>query len=154
MDIFGLLPDDMTVEETQELIVSSYLETLSSDGFQSDKQSKVAGDSLLMDSKNVLPSTLPQLQVLKSNRINNIKLNPPQPAPWPPESKCVRFGLGWISNLTWEFNGDEYYWSFNCENVICKLWDGTGQWYHYTNGEKLYVYWGFLLHKGNFFFAM
>ena len=56
MDIFGLLPEDMTVEETQELIVTSYLETMSSSSPQTE-QSSFAEDSLLMDSKNVLLSS-------------------------------------------------------------------------------------------------
>jgi len=141
MDIFGLLPEDLTVEEAQELIVSSYMETLSSDSFQSDQQSNVAGDSLLMNSKNVIHSSLPQLQVSESNRINSIKLNPPQPAPWPPQDKCIIFGFGRISNPKHEFNGDEYYWSFNCINVRCVLVDEYGRWYpdHFTDGEELYT---------------
>ena len=99
---------------------------------------------------------LPQLQVSESNRINSIKLNPPQPAPWPPYSKCVGFGFGRLSNLTWEFNGDEYYWSFNCENAIVRLgiYGEEENWHHYTNGEKVYVYNVFFFHKGNFFLVL
>jgi len=140
-DKYGLLPEDMTVEEAQELIVSSYLETLSSDSFQSDKQSSVAGDSPLAVSKSVVPSALPQFQVSESNRINNIKLNPPQPAEWPPKDKCIVFGFGRISNPKYEFNGDEYYWSFNCENVICMLVDEYGGSYTrlFNNGEVRYL---------------
>jgi len=157
-DKYGLLPEDMTVEETQELIVSAHLETIASGGRQSDKQSKVAGDSPLAVSKSVVPSALPQLQVSKSNRINNIKLNPPQPAEWPLYSECVRFGFGWTSNLTREFNGDEYYWSFNCEDVICCLGvcGAARHWHHYTNGEIVYLYCPYLwkVFKGNFIIVL
>jgi len=145
MDIHGLLPEDMTVEETQELIVSAHLETIASGGRQSDKQSKVAGDSPLAVSKSVVHSTLPQYQVSESNRIvnHNIKLlNPPQPAPFPPDDKTVWIGFGRISNLKREFNGDEYYWSFNCINVrccICEDDDGWCYWYHFTDGEVRYL---------------
>ena len=84
---------------------------------------------------------LPQLQISKSNRINSIKLNPPQPAEWPPHSKCVGVGFGRISNTKHEFNGDVYYYSFNCENVICSNYgDNWRTWHHYNNGEVLYLY--------------
>jgi len=141
MDMYGLLPEDMSVEETQELIVSSYLETIASDSFQSDKQSSVAGDSSLAVSKSVFPSALPQLQVSESNRINSIKLNPPQPAEWPPESKCVSFGFGRISNPKREQGGWYYEWHFNCENVICCIEGEYGgcDMHHYTDGELAYI---------------
>jgi len=155
MDIYGLLPEDMTIEEAQKLIVTAYLETIAS-GSPETEQSNFAEDSLLMVNNNIFTSNSAQFQVSKSNRINNIKLDPPQPAEWPPESKCVSFGFGRISNFKREFNGDEYYSSFNCENVICKLGDGTGQWYHYTNGEKLYInhVLCFINRKDNFFLVL
>ena len=95
--------------------------------------------------KNVLLSTLSQFQVLKSEFSlivnNNIKLKPPQPAEWPPDNKCIIFGIGWISNPKYEFNGDEYYWSFNCEYVRCVLVDEYGRSYNrlFNNGQVMYL---------------
>jgi len=90
-----------------------------------------------------------------TNEINEAK-EPPQPAEWPPFSQCVEFGFGLYSNLTREFNGDEYYWSFTCEDVICCLGicEEPKHWHHYTNGEKVYIYGAFFFRfKGNFFLA-
>jgi len=144
MDIYGLLPEDMTVKEAQKLIISSYLETIASSSLQSDKQSKVAGDSPLVVSKNVFHSILSLFQVLGSNLIikNNFRLDPPQPAPWPPDDKTVFMGFGRISNPKRHTADDGYYWSFNCENVIFCHFDDENfwcYWHHFTNGEEAYM---------------
>jgi len=140
MDIYGLLPEDMTVEETQELIVSAYLETIASSSLQTE-QSSFAIDSLLVGSKN----TLPQFQVLKSvfNLIvnNNIKLNPPQPAPWPPDDKIITRGFGVISNPE-RIMGEWYpVWVFNCENVRGRTCDEYGHclWHLFDGGKVRFI---------------
>ena len=139
MDIYGLLPEDMTVEETQELIVSGYLGTLSSDSFQSDQQSNIAGDSPLAVSKNAVNSNSAQLQVSESKQIidNNGKLNPAQPEEW--SSDIVNFAFGLIDNLQYICP----FYCFNCVNVRCRIWDYKDECYHcyhYTNGEELCIH--------------
>jgi len=159
MDRYGLLPEDMTVEEAQKLIVTSYLETIVSSSLQSDKQSKVVGDSPLAVSKSVFPSNSAQFQDLESNLIvnNNIKLNPPQPAPWPPNDKIIVFGYGRISNLHTEWSEWYKYYVFNCENVICitGINDAPFRFHRWTNDEESYL--PFYCHgivNDNFIFAL
>ena len=117
MDMCGLLPEDMTVVETQELIVSSYVETMSSSNSQTE-QSSVGGDNSLMGSKNVLLSSLPQLQVSESN-----------------QAKMIRFGFGETSDAQYVCP----YCYVDCENVICLLCDDD-EWHHFTDGERLWYH--------------
>ena len=83
-------------------------------------------------------------EVTESNRIvdNNVKLNPPQPAEWPPYNEIIDSGFGRISNPK-RVSGDcSYYWSFNCENVIGHIYDYENEydyWDHFTNNEVRYI---------------
>jgi len=143
-DKYGLLPEDMTVEEAQELIVSSYLETIASSSLQSDKQSSHAGDSPLAVSKSVFPSNSAQYQVSKSNRIinNNIKLNTRLPKPSYYYTYLIVRGFGRISNPKRGMGGWNYEWWFNCEDVICCIKHHNKPpctLYHYTNGEYRFI---------------
>jgi len=143
-DKYGLLPEDLTVEEAQELIVSAYLETIASSSLQSDKQSNDAGDSLLAFSKSVVPSALPQLQVSKSNRIvnNDIKLNTRLPKPSDYYTYLIYRGFGLISNPKRSAGPCDYVWSFHCEDVIgCIRYNNDFPCtnYHYTNGEYRFI---------------
>ena len=75
----------------------------------------------------------------ESNHIVNhfIKLNPPQPEEGSPD--IVNFAFGLIDNLQYPCP----FWTFDCVNVRCRIWDYKDEcyhWYHYTNSEELVIH--------------
>lgn len=117
---------------TNEVNIVKEQTTIASSGQQSDKQSKVAGDSPIVVSKNVFSSNSAKFQVSEYNRINNIKLDPPQPA----GKHLEVYDIGLFSNL--KAHGFDY--KFNCVNVFRWFWVNDECYFsHYTNGEELYI---------------
>lgn len=82
-------------------------------GYKTLKKLSIFTIALIFIGTNIIPTTTCIFN-------NNIKLNTPQPAVFPPYNERISCGFGVISNPKRVAGDCSYYWSFNCENVICR----------------------------------